>query len=136
MGVSRKMVEFAVGALMFVGVVSVGFSYFNQAEDFSNTQKIKNSVLLEEKEEWFVTRYEGLSPSGADVVKYIKTNIDRVDKITVVTDKKTFIADESQYSSYSISSNDYYINPLKTYTIAIERNANGTITGVRITVNG
>ncbi len=136
MGVPRKMIEFAVGAIMLVGVVSVGFSYFNQAEDFSSAQKIKNSTLLEEKEEWFVTRYEGLSPTGADVVKYIKTNIDRVDKITVVTDKKTFIADESQYSSYSISSNDYYINPLKTYTIEIERNTNGTITGVKITVNG
>jgi hypothetical protein len=130
-----KMVGFAAGAVMLAGTLLIGFRYYNMAKSYSESVRERAAVTLQEKEDYFLTRYEGLSPSGADVIKYIKTNIDRVETITVTTDKRTFTADVSQFSSYQVSTSEYYINPLKTYEITVNRSGNGVVTSVSIRVN-
>ncbi len=132
---TRKIIEIAVGLLMTASIVYMTFQFYNQGRKYASSVSSKTATVLQEKEEWYVTRYEGLTPSGADVIKYIKTNIDRVDQITVVTSKKTFYADASQFSSYQVTSSDFYIDPLKTYVITVNRNKNDVITDVVIPVN-
>ncbi len=128
----KRIIEFAVGAIMLGGVLLIGFSYYNRGKDYASIVENKNAVLLQEKEEWFLTRYEGLEPSGSDIIKYVKSNIDRVDQIKVTTNKKTFIAGSEQFSSYQVSTSDFYIDPLKHYTVQVKRNENDVITEIVI----
>ncbi len=129
------MVLFAAGAIMTVGILTIGFGYYRQGKRYAETVKNESSIVLQEKEEYFLTRYEGLTPSGADIIKYIKTNIERVETIQVTTNKRTFIANETQFSLYQQSSSEYYISPLKTYSVTVSRNKNDVIVSVLIKVN-
>ena len=130
----KKIVAFAFGCILLAGTLTIGLRYFFIGKNFSLAVEEQQIALLQEKEEYFMTRYEGLTPSGKDVIKYIKQNIDRIDSIIVVTDTKTFAADTSQFASYQVSTSDYYINPLKTYEITLNRNKNGVISEATIRV--
>lgn len=132
---AADMVLFAAGVIMTAGVLVIGFRYYQQGRKYADTVETETSAVLQEREEYFLTRYEGLTPSGASIIKYIKTNITRVETIQVTTNKKTFVADEAQFSLYQKASSEYYIDPLKTYTITINRNRNDVITSVTIKVN-
>ncbi len=130
----KRIVEIAVGMLMLVGVISIGYGIFHQGEELASqtSERIANEIA--ERKEWSLTQYEGLGASGVDVIKYIKTNIDQVDKIKVVTEGKTFYASVDQFDKYRVSSSEYYINPLKTFTVETVRNKNKVITEVVISV--
>ncbi len=130
----KEIVWFAVGAVVLAGTITIGFSYYNQGRKYAATVEEQGLIKLQEKEEYFLTRYDGLEPTGKDVIKYIKINIDKVDSITVTTNKRTFVADESQFELYQISTSEYYINPLKTFEIVCNRNKNGSITSINIKI--
>ena len=138
MSTVQKILLFAVGLLITVGLISISFGIFDRVKDSTNVIEEENNKTIYAIREDKITKYDNMYISGALAVSYVRSIYSEVDNIFVLPTGKNMydaknVSEDTLYYHMKTSTDDYYVNPLQKFYVEVVRNANGVITGVKIT---
>lgn len=140
-GPARKMIYGAVALLLTVGLIYIGLNMYDRASRTADSVERNQAYTERVTQEYGITKYDGLEITGSTAITYIKQLIGVYEvpvdlNIVRATDgqvKTNTITDSTNYSKFRDSTSNYYINPMKMFTVSVERDKNDVIVKVIIT---
>jgi len=137
MSEAKKMLLGAFGLMLTVALVFVGYAIFSRSMDVTDniTQGQMNTSKL--IDEYPIMKFDGYEINGSQVIYYTKDVVGTYKvPVTIKTVKVPggfTVRDVSLYDSFRNINSNYYINPLASYKVAVERDDNDVIVSVTIT---
>jgi hypothetical protein len=156
---SKEFIKLAAGLMMTITLIAVGYTILEKVGVFSDHVVQIGNKTIQSMEEAEITRYDQSVIQGTQVVGYINSIKELVPNVKVktldepegfyVVQNGFFVNSgdsiaESEVKGVSvkvtpisklkdIDETNFYIKPLGTFKVEVERNGNGVISNVEIT---
>lgn len=134
----HNFIIFAAELLITIGLITLAIYFYNMTKEQAETLQNREKNILQAEADYVITKYEDIEISGATVVSYVKEIKSMVSEVIVSNGDASYTVDSntpaSTFTAMKNSSDKYYIDPTDTYQVKVERNANGLIEKVIITI--
>lgn len=136
MQVSKEFLMEAFGLSLLVALMLIGVHLFQRGTRLTNLLEQNQERQIAQLEEYEIVKYDGLWMDGMTTVNYIKT-ITGVYHLPVEVNTvlgSFLVTDREEYTQLRDIHSEKYINPLAKYQCEVQRDENGEICKVEITV--
>ena len=137
MSEGKKILIFAAGILLAIGLVGTTFLIYNNAKTSINSSINQYSNLTAQYDNLSYSQYENGTAKGDEIVRLINGLPTANDGVTIkVITKMDTTGTEYNATNSTVetsSTSNKYINPNAVFNCSITRNANGVITVVTFT---
>lgn len=140
MNVVKDFLLMAAGLIITVSLAMMGFKIYRGAESTGNAIVQREQKRFEDFTDYELTKYEGLEVSGSKIVRYVKELSSEYDTDVYITVRNgdsnrnfTYLLEDAEgWQDLRDTSSDYYINPLKKFTVKVLKDDNDMLQRVVI----
>lgn len=127
----KKFLYEAITLTLLLSIIGIGIRVFYSVKKAGSTVQQQISKENQQLEEAEITKYLGIDVPGGLVRSFVQDIYS--DSITIfINDNKLSGDIDTVITELQSVDGNYYVNPLRKYTITIGRNANGVIDRVMI----